>query len=188
MEKEDTKSLTHHQDINNYCNHSRTSPQGEPRQDVSGNALAREGHALLGDERKPADRAIELELVKPAIEALLMEDVPAVQLPDVVAVAEAVQANDAIRAGGGLRTGSLQPVRKHSVQIQLLGEHNDSGQAGTNRVVERVVDAVRIEPRREADEAEEREDEGAEVGDGVCEERHHENRNRFGGNVGELVL
>lgn len=49
----------------------------KPRQDVAGHTPVRETHALIGNQRHPAERAVEVEVVEPSIEAFLVEDVAA---------------------------------------------------------------------------------------------------------------
>ncbi len=53
------------------------SPDREPGDQVPTDAPLREGHALVGYKRRPTEGAVEVEVIQPPIEALLVKDMAA---------------------------------------------------------------------------------------------------------------
>lgn len=102
-------------------------------------AALRECHALVGEERRAAEWAVELVVVEPAVEASAVEDVAAGEHADLVAVLEGGLAHDAgvvVVAGGG----AVVMVEELATEGELIGEHDKSGEAGSDGGEEALVD------------------------------------------------
>lgn len=107
------------------------SERREPIEEFSGEAALR---VVVGRLRGPAEGAVEVEVLEPAVEAFLVEDVGAGQPAHVVPLSEPVQADQAvhIRRVGAVRVGAVP------VYDELLAEDDEAGQAGRYDVVESV--------------------------------------------------
>lgn len=115
----------------------------EPRDELLAEAALRECHALVGEERRAAEWAVELVVVEPAVEASAVEDVAAGEHADLVAVLEGGLAHDAgvvvvvvVVAGGG----AVVMVEELAAEGELIGEHDKSGEAGSDGGEEALVD------------------------------------------------
>lgn len=86
-------------------------------------------HALLVYERVAADRATEVELVEPPVEAVLVEEVAAVEHADAVAVFHGGQADDAVGDGAVAVAAVVVAVGEEAVEVELLGEDGEAGES-----------------------------------------------------------
>lgn len=103
--------------------------------DVGTDTAARAGNALFLEEGRAAERAIEVEVVEPAVEAVLVEDVAAVEHADLVAVLQGAQAHHAIGNGVGV----VVAVGEEAVEVELIGEDDEAGEAGADGGEKSVV-------------------------------------------------
>lgn len=62
------------------------SAERKPVEEVGGEAAARVGDEVTVDEGRAANRAIEVEVVEPSVEAALVEHVAAVEHTDLVPI------------------------------------------------------------------------------------------------------
>lgn len=157
----------------------------EAVEQVSGDAAARALDAVVGHDRRAAEGAVEVEVLEPGVEAVLVEHVAAGEPAHGIATGEAVEADNAVRVGilGAAGVGAAP------VYAELVAEDNEAGEAGADDVVE-SGDKVAGGRRRgeEAEVVQDGEDEGVEVTDAFSDEHRHDYEDRFGGDVGELVL
>ncbi|KAK3421604.1 hypothetical protein EUGRSUZ_G02229 [Eucalyptus grandis] len=178
------------------------SPRGEEGRHVPAHAPGGELHALVGDQLRPAHRAVELELIEPSVEAALVEHVSARQPPHAVPLPEPAQAHHtALRAGAAADAAAFldgEPVGEEPVEVELLGEDDQAGEAGAERGGEEAGVAVAavvvggggvevevggVEGAGEAEGVEEAGEGGAES----IREREREGKSECDG-MGSLVL
>lgn len=108
----------------------------------------------LEGQRGPAERAVEVEVLQPAVKAILVEHVGAGQPPHVAPWGEPVQADHAIGVGtGAVGVGGIP------VDGELVTEDEEAGEAGAHDVVERVG----VGRGEEAEVAQDSEEEGVEI-------------------------
>jgi hypothetical protein len=70
-------SATHHHRNRNRNRNHRQSPEREEREEVETHAPLRCNDALTGIQRRATERAIEVEVLEPAVKAVLVEHVAA---------------------------------------------------------------------------------------------------------------
>jgi len=109
--------------------------KGEPRDELLAEAAFGEGHAVVGEERGAAEGAVELVVVEPAVEAAAVEDVAAGEHAELVAVLEGGLAHHA-----GVVVGGSFVEEELIAELELIGEHDESGEAGSDGGEEAVVD------------------------------------------------
>lgn len=157
------------------------SRQREPRNELGTDAPLGKGHALVGDQRRPTERAVEVEVVQPAVEAAPMEHVAARKPSNLVPIPERALADDAL--ADGIAIAAVHDgvsVGDAAVVVELLGENDQAGEARSDGAEESVIDddRVRVESGQ-AERLEEAEKQGAEVADAVGDESQKKNRNRI---------
>lgn len=152
------------------------SAQGEPWDELATDAALRESHVLIGEERKAAEGAAEL-VVEPTVDAAAVEHVAAGKHTKVVPALEGALAHHAVMVavvwGGVVVVG----VEELVVEGELIGEHDEAGEARSDGGEEVVVDdLVGVEPW-ETQWLEESEEHGAEVVDTCGDLCQHKQRN-----------
>ncbi|KAF3431946.1 hypothetical protein FNV43_RR26682 [Rhamnella rubrinervis] len=159
---------------------------------VAADAPTRDGDALVCDERGSTERAIEVEVVQPAIEAVLVEDVTAREHANLVSVLQSAEANDAI---GGVAVIVAMvivgvSVGEEPVEVELVGEDNQTGETRAYGARKTVVDddVVRIEGSREAKGVKEAKEDGTEVVNAVGDECYEQEWDRIRRHVVHLGL
>lgn len=115
----------------------------EPIQQMVCHAPPRAVDVVVGDHRSAAERAAEVEVVEPAVEAVLVEDVAAREPAHAVPAGEAVEAHRAV--GVRILVGAA------AVDGELVAEDDEAGEAGADDGDEV---AVGVEGRRRGEEAE----------------------------------
>ncbi|KGN51526.1 hypothetical protein Csa_008164 [Cucumis sativus] len=127
-------------------------------------AVARERDALVLKERRAAERAVEVEMVKPAVEAVFMEEVAAGETADEVTGAERGETDDAIGGGVGV-VGVGVGVGEKAIEMEMVGKRGE---------IRTVVGGG--------------EEGGAEEREEIGKEREEEERERMVGEVIELCV
>lgn len=76
--------------------------------------------ALMRQQWRSTERAIEVEMLEPAFQTLLVEEVSAIELPHLISGLECRQTHDTI--GGCVISVA---VREEAIQVELVGENAD---------------------------------------------------------------
>lgn len=101
-------------------------------------ALLRERDALIGEERVAAEWAVKLVVVEPPFEAAAMERVAAGKPANLVTILEGPLTHNAVMALAGAVVGVV--VEQLVVEGELIGEHDEAGESGSDGGEEVVVD------------------------------------------------
>lgn len=104
---------------------------GQPRDELRPDPAVDDGAQLGCGQLGAAQRAGEIQLAEPAVEALAVEHVAAGEPPDAVAVRQAAQAHRALRP-------PVPPLRRAGeegegpVGGEVIGEDDEAGEAGSD--------------------------------------------------------
>lgn len=171
------------------------SAQREPLHQLSPHAPPRGVRGLAGRrQRGPAERAVEVEVLEPPVEARLVEDVAAPELAHLLALPHRGEAHHAVgrpeaearTAGGG---GGGAAAGGEAVLVEVVGEDDEAGEAGADEAgVDGGVGGGAVDGSGEAEGVEEGEEEGAEVADAAGDDGEEEEGDGAGGDVLELAL
>lgn len=126
------------------------SPRREPGNKLGTDALLSKGHALVGDNRRPTEGAVEIEVVQPTIEAASVKHMAARKASNLVSVFEGALAHHTLgrtnHAGRTLIAATYNGVSVGDalIKIELLGEDDQAGKARSDGCEKSIVDYGRV--------------------------------------------
>ncbi|KAK8643567.1 hypothetical protein V6N13_012856 [Hibiscus sabdariffa] len=129
---------------------------------------------MIGFERGSTERAIKIEVVEPTIKAILVEHVAAIEFPHLLPVSQPAQAHDTI---GALSSAAVF-VGESLVQVELLGEYHEGGEAGTQES-DVVHGGGLVRAREKPNRMEETQEESSETADALGDYGYEEKRDRI---------